>query len=87
MAIFQVTPEVLAEMLQLPPGAYIDSVHAPHDKPGTLDLRIRGAGWPTRPGMVIMRTTGTITRHTAADGSELRHEIDWGTPPPVSIPP
>lgn len=79
-AILRVTPEALAALLQLPPGAYIDDVYALHDTPGVLELRVRGAGWPSRPGQLLERRGGMVTQHYADDGSVTKIVIDWGLP-------
>jgi hypothetical protein len=79
-AILLATPEALQELLQLPQGAYIDSVYSPHDRPGTLELRIRGAGWPCNLGQSIPRTTATVTLQRDAEGRELARVVDWGLP-------
>lgn len=79
-AILQVSPEVLAELLQLPSGAHIDGVQAPVDRPGALELRIVGAGWPTEPGRLIPSTTAMITRMHGEDGAVKRLTIDWRLP-------
>ncbi len=79
-AILLATPEALQELLQLPQGAYIDSVYSPHDRPGTLELRIRGAGWPCNLGQSIPRTTAIVTLQRDAEGRELARVVDWGLP-------
>ena len=79
-AILLATPEALQELLQLPEGAYIDSVYSPHDRPGTLELRIRGAGWPCELGQSIPRTTATVTLQRDDHGRELARVVDWGLP-------
>lgn len=79
-AILLATPEALQELLQLPEGAYIDSVYSPHDRPGTLELRIRGAGWPCELRQSIPRTTATVTLQRDNDGRELARVVDWGLP-------
>ena len=79
-AILLATPEALQELLQLPAGAYIDSVYAPHDRPGMLELRIRGAGWRWAVGQAILRTTPTVTQHHADDGAVIARVVDWGFP-------
>ena len=76
-AILRVTPEVLAELLQLPEGSYIDAVQAIHDRHGTLELRIRGAGWLVAPGEIMQRTEATITMLHTIGPSPV---IDWGFP-------
>lgn len=78
VAILRVAPEILGELLKLPPGAYIDAVHAPHDQPGSLELRVRGAGWVTPLGNLIPKITGILRRYNAEDGTVL--VIDWGLP-------
>ena len=79
-AILLATPEALQELLQLPLGAYIDSVYVPHDRPGMLELRIRGAGWACDLGQTIPRTSATVTLQRDADGRELARVVDWGLP-------
>lgn len=79
-ALLVLAPEVLADLLQLPPGCHIDGAVAPHDQPGVLHLRVRGAGWPTKAGWLLPQVRGTVTKYHAEDGSVLRHVIDWGLP-------
>ena len=79
-ALLVLSPEILAELLQLPDGCHIDHATAPHDQPGVLHLRVRGAGWPTKAGWLLPQVRGTVTRHHAEDGSVLRQTIDWGFP-------
>ena len=79
-ALLVLSPEILAELLQLPLGCHIDGAVAPHDQPGVLHLRVRGAGWPTKAGWLLPQVRGTVTRYCAEDGSTLRQVIDWGFP-------
>lgn len=79
-ALLVLSPEILAELLQLPPNCHIDGAVAPHDQPGVLHLRVRGAGWPTKAGWLLPQARGMVTRYHAEDGSVLRHVIDWGFP-------
>lgn len=79
-ALLVLSPDTLAELLQLPPGCHIDGAVAPHDQPGVLHLRVRGAGWPTKAGWLLPQVRGTVTRYYADDGSVLRQVIDWGFP-------
>ncbi len=76
-AILVVAPEILAELLQLPEGSYIDSALAPHDQPGVLELRICGAGWHVLPGNPITKTFGRVTM---AHTMEKVPVIDWRLP-------
>lgn len=76
-AILWIAPEVLCELLQLPPGAYIESVNVPHNQPGRFELKIRGAGWRTPLGCVIPYTTGIIRMQTTEKPVPV---IDWGLP-------
>ena len=79
-AMLVLSHEMLTELLQLPPGCHIDGVAAPHDQPGVLHLRVRGAGWPTKAGWLLPKVRGTVTRYYADNGSVLRQVIDWGLP-------
>lgn len=80
-ALLVLSPELLTELLQLPPGCHIDSAVAPHDQPGVLHLRVRGAGWPTKAGWLLPQVRGRVTRDSAADGSASRQVIIWDFPP------
>ncbi len=80
-ALLVVSPEILAEVLQLPPGCYIDGAVAPYDKPGVLHLRVRGAGWPTKAGMLLPQVTGIIIRRVAHGGPNP--VIEWSFPKTV----
>lgn len=79
-AILVATPEALAELLQLPEGSHLDAVWAPHDRPGVLHLRIRGAGYPFTPGQHLVQRVGHVTRVQATDGTPGPVVIDWGLP-------
>jgi hypothetical protein len=79
-ALLVLSPDMLAELLQLPEGCHIDAAVAPHDQPGVLHLRVRGAGWPTRAGWLLPQVRGSVTRYVADDGSTVRLAIDWGLP-------
>lgn len=79
-AILRATPEALTYLLQLPAGAYIDSVYAPHDAHGVLEFRIRGAGWPIVAGAIINRATAIVRQDYSEDGTVMRRCIDWGLP-------
>lgn len=79
-ALLVVSPEILGDLLQLPDGCHIDSAVVPHDQPGVLHLRVRGAGWPTKAGRLLPRVIGTVTRHSVNNGAVLQNVIDWGFP-------
>lgn len=76
-ALVVVSPEMLAEFLQLPPGCYIDAATAPYDQPGVLHLRVRGAGYPTKAGWLLTHVTGNVTRR--GDGRP-NPVIEWSFP-------
>lgn len=77
--ILIVSPEMLSEFLQLPAGCEIDAAVAPYDQPGVLHLRVRGAGWPTKAGMLLPQVRGTV-KHLYADGAPMRPVIEWAFP-------
>ena len=77
-ALVVVSPEILADLLQLPPGCYIDGAVAPYDKPGVLHLRVRGAGWPMKAGVLLPQVTATVTRRAGLGGPNP--VIDWSFP-------
>jgi hypothetical protein len=82
-AILVATPEAVGELLQLPAGSHLDAVWQPHDQPGVLHLRIRGAGWPCGNGQLLQRVCGTVSRTVAADGTAGPAVIDWHLGPQV----
>jgi len=70
-AMFDITPECLSVLLQLPEGAILRRVEAPADRYGTMRIVLEGVGWETPEGGEIIRTpTATITNGT----------IDWHLP-------
>jgi hypothetical protein len=80
-AIFEATHEAIAQLLQLPDGAYIDMVVAPVDAPGVLRFRIRGAGHPVELGQLSPTVRPTVTRLTSDDGTLECPVINWDFPP------
>lgn len=77
-AIIEITPVVLAAALQLPPGSYVDCVDSPHDRPGVLLMRLRGAGWPVKPGERIPQASAMVNRYYGEDGALIREVFNWG---------
>ena len=76
MAILVATPEMIRELLFLPPGSTLIGLRVPFDKPGTMELKIEGAGWNTAEGCPIVRApAGEATR----DESGILH-VDWKLP-------
>jgi hypothetical protein len=69
-AILVFNGELLAKLLQLPEGAQVEQVSVPIDKPGTLEVRISGAGWSHEPGAVLPRFSGVA--------EPVAWRIDWG---------
>lgn len=86
-AILQIHPAELRELLQLPDGATLDRIEVPHDRAGLLEMRIRGAGWPTVPGEMLTRTRGTVTALRDADGRVVARTVDWYLPRPSPTEP
>lgn len=76
-ALVVVTPEILAELLQLPPGCYIDAATAPYNQPGVLHLRVRGAGYPTRAGGLLGHVNGKVTKRGNEGPNPV---IEWSFP-------
>ncbi len=76
------TPEALAGLLQLPAGAYIDHVETGEEL-GVLRLRVRGAGWPVRPGSLIPAATSIIHETYDADGNVTLRRVVWSFPAPA----
>ena len=76
MAILRVTPEALRELLYLPDGAILDDVDVPFNAPGTLLLKVSGAGWDTPEGGAIV-TANSATTDRNPDGSLT---VNWHLP-------
>lgn len=76
MALVKMSPQFLAQLLQLPAGAEIDAVDVDLHRRGVLVLRIRGAGWPTMPGDVICEAKPVVYTRAVEAG----HVIDWRFP-------
>lgn len=76
-ALVVVSPEILAELLQLPTGCYIDAATAPYNQPGVLHLRVRGAGYPTKAGGLLPHVTGNIIRRRNGGPNPV---IEWSFP-------
>jgi hypothetical protein len=58
--IIEITPDVLAEMLQLPVTAIVEEVRTDVERCGVLQIRVSGCGWETNPGDRLRVTTGTM---------------------------
>lgn len=76
-AIVRIRPEVLAELLQFPEGACIDAVQSRIDEIGSIELRIRGAGWPVEVGRLINHVQPMIRREHDATSAVTRRVIEW----------
>lgn len=77
--ITRATPEVLAAVLQLPPGAYIDHIAADPLMPGVIQLRVRGAGPEVKVGERLQERIGKIFSRDAVPGDKI-DQIEWVTP-------
>jgi len=80
MAILQISSEALCELLQLPQDVVILGFQADFVHHNLLEIKIDGAGWPTREGQVLARTRGIITKEFDASGAEVGRSIDWRLP-------
>lgn len=76
MAVLTVVPEVLRELLCLPPGTTLVDMQVPFERPGVLELKIEGSGWDTPEGSVIMRAPAA---EIIKEGSS-RIAVDWKLP-------
>lgn len=78
-AILHVSPEALGQLFQLPAGAYVDGI-VNDDRLGVFKLRVRGAGWPVKPGDIIPQASAVCTQTYDAEGAKTSLSIDWGFP-------
>lgn len=79
-AIVRFTPEALTALLQLPEGACIDAVQSRADEIGTIEVRIRGAGWPVVAGHIIRHVTPIITKRMSDDQTLSKCSLEWKFP-------
>ncbi len=80
-AIVEIPARVLAQLLQLPAGAVIDYARMPLNRPGgPVVFRLRGVGWPVRPGALIPEAHPVLTTHQASEQSPAALSIDWRLP-------
>jgi hypothetical protein len=79
MAILRVQPEVLADLLQLPKGAFIEGI-CTEDHLGVIQLRIRGAGWPVSLGGLIPTADPGVVHTREAKPEDMIHAVDWKLP-------
>ena len=75
-AVLRIDNQMLARLLQLPPEAEITAAACPHDSRGVIELRIEGAGYPTREGERIRAATGIVQAVKLARDRELV-QIGW----------
>ena len=75
--VIEVSPEILADLLQLPAGVFVDAVWQPLDRPGPISLRVTGMGDLTAQGDTLRHVFGVVTRRFNSDGAELKHSINW----------
>lgn len=78
MAILQVTPEALRELLHLPDAAIVVEVRTNWDSRGVLEVKIEGAGWLTSEGSAVQKaemvTIDTVTFY----GGSI--PVNWNLP-------
>jgi hypothetical protein len=75
MAVLTVSPELLIELLHIPPEAKVLDIRVPFSNPGVLELKVEGVGWETPNGAAIMfAPPAEITQSGCAI------EIDWKVP-------
>lgn len=55
MAILRVTPDILREVLNLPEHAVVTQVEGHFEKPGTVDVMVKGIGWEMLEWECVMR--------------------------------
>ncbi len=75
--VFDATPDLIAQLLQLPDGAHIDAVSTLSEAPGIVRFRIAGAGSEVHPGQILPWVRPTITAHYGDRGELQRVVITW----------
>ena len=76
MAILVAPLDVIRQLLFLPPGSQLIDLRVPFDNPGTLELKIEGAGWYTAEGCVITR----VPNATVTMDENGAVKVDWNLP-------
>lgn len=79
-AIVHVPLDLLAQLLQLPAGAHIDSAHYDPADYASLRLRVVGAGWIAQPGSILPISGARITEYRDDDGRCFKRVIAWDMP-------
>lgn len=79
LAILRVQPETLADLLQLPKGAFIEGI-CTEDHLGVVQLRIRGAGWPVSQGGLIPTAETAVVQTREAKPEDMIYAVDWKLP-------
>ena len=80
MAILEFDLGCVREALQLPETAEIVDARIEFGVRGRLQLKIEGAGWPTREGELLRPTSGMVTTRRTKEGVELMPAISWDFP-------
>ena len=78
MAILEFDAGVLREFLQLPETAEIVDARMEFDSRGRLQLKIEGAGYPTKEGVAIPLVTCIVGARRNAEGDiDLNPTLNW----------
>jgi hypothetical protein len=78
MAIIEVSPEFLRERLFLPKGSEIVDARFDMGRRGVIELKIIGAGWPTKIGDPISHTSGVVVTEHIIGGEDVVRNIEFG---------
>ena len=79
-ALVRMPFEMLAALLHLPPGARIDTVIADPAEDRMATIRVRDAGWVTKPGNRICWSTAKVTEYRDDSGICFKRVIEWDMP-------
>ena len=79
MCILKVAPEVLRDLLQLPPEATLIKVESPYCMLGVVHLVVEGIGWDTpEGGAILIAPSAVISDVRDENGTITSRTIDWG---------
>jgi hypothetical protein len=82
MAILEFDAGALREFLQLPETAEIVDARMEFDRRGRIQIKIEGAGYPTKEGQVVIPTTCIIGARRGEDGDiEVNPTLNWSFDP------
>lgn len=77
MAILEIAPEVMRQLLDLPEGVWVDGVEVDFLRRGVVCVRVQGMGWPVREGEMLRRSRATVWERRNEAGEVFERRVTW----------